>query len=239
MQYKTFVYNGEMERKFNFSVDEYYHIYSRGTERREIFLDDYDKDRFVRSLYLFNSQKPFKFRDAKNLPLQIIERGGTKTAIGAYCLMPNHFHLLMRETEPSGISAFMGKFLTAYSSYFNKKYERTGTLFESTFRARHVDNDNYLKYLFAYIHLNPVKLIEPEWKNTGIVNKKRAEEFLKNYKYSSYEEYTGMEREEGEILTRSVFPEYFENAHSFSDFIKDWIEYANHDESGITQGSPV
>lgn len=234
------MYNVTMERKFSFSVDEYYHVYSRGTEKREIFLDDYDRDRFVRALFLFNSNRSFKFRDVKNLSFGDIERDGTKTAIGAYCLMPNHFHLLMRETEPGGISTFMGKFLTAYSSYFNKKYERTGTLFESTFRARHVDNDNYLKYLFAYIHLNPVKLVEPEWKNIGIVNKKRAEEFLKNYKYSSYEEYTGgMEREGGEILTRSVFPEYFENAHSFSDFIKDWIEYADHDESGHTQGSPV
>ena len=124
----------------------------------------------------------------------------------------------------------MGKLLTAYSMYFNKKYMRTGALFESTFRARHVDNDNYLKYLFAYIHLNPVKLIDSEWKTNGIKNKKAAEDFLKNYKYSSYDDYRGVEREEAIILTRGIFPEYFEGSQSFNAFIKDWVEYADFKE---------
>jgi REP element-mobilizing transposase RayT len=214
-----------MERKFNFSVDEYYHVYSRGVERREIFLDTGDKERFLRSLYIFNSDKRFQFRDTSEIPYGQLDRGKERTAIGAYCLMSNHFHLLVREITPGGISVFMGKLLTAYSMYFNKKYKRTGTLFESTFRARHVDNDNYLKYLFAYIHLNPVKIVESEWKQTGIADKKTAEEFLKNYKYSSYEEYMGAEREESAILSRDTFPEYFESGQSFNSFVKDWIDH--------------
>lgn len=198
-----------MERKFSFSVDEYYHIYNRGTDKRLIFLDNADRDRFVRLLFISNSTKPVVFRNIKNMAYSDIDKGEPIVAIGAYCLMPNHFHILARETTPGGISVFMGKLLTAYSAYFNKKYQRTGALFESTFRAQHVDNDNYLKYLFAYIHLNPVKLIEPDWKEKGIVNAKVAIKQLSEYRYSSYDEYMAVVREENAILSKEVFPEYF------------------------------
>lgn len=213
-----------MGRKFSFAIDEYYHIYNRGTDKRTIFLDEEDWQRFSALLYLCNSERNIVFRD---IPIGLAygyERGETFIDIGAYCLMPNHFHFLAREKIQNGISLFMQKFSTAYSMYFNIKYERSGGLFEGPFRAKHVDNDNYLKYLFSYIHLNPIKLIEPEWKNTGVANKKVAEDFLKNYRYSSYDEYSGTEREEAAILTRSFFPEYFDNQKDFNAFIKDWIE---------------
>src|SRR3989338_5483185 len=100
--------------------------------------------------------------------------------------MPNHFHLLLKEIEMGGISQFMGKLSTAYSMYFNKKYERTGSLFEGRFKSSRIANDNYLHYLFAYIHLNPIKLIEPMWKEKGINDFARAKEFLGRYNYSSY-----------------------------------------------------
>ncbi|MBI2120388.1 MAG: transposase [Parcubacteria group bacterium] len=214
-----------MERKFSFSVDEYYHIYNRGTDKRLVFLDNADRDRFVRLLFVSNSTKPVVFRNIKHLPYSDIDKGDSIVAIGAYCLMPNHFHLLVRETMSGGISAFMGKLLTAYSAYFNKKYQRTGALFESTFRAQHVDNDNYLKYLFAYIHLNPVKLTEPDWKEKGIVNIKAVSRKLSEYHYSSYDEYIGAEREESAILSKEVFPEYFIKQTNFQDFVRDWLEY--------------
>jgi len=215
-----------MERKFGFAVDGYYHIYNRGVDKREIFLDKYDRERFLRLLFASNSSRAFVYRDIKNVSFDKINRGEQKTAVGAYCLMPNHFHLLLRETTGGGISAFMGKLLTSYSMYFNKKYKRTGSLFESTFRAKEVTNDNYLKYLFAYIHLNPVKLIDSEWKEKGISDKKATEDFLKKYRYSSYEEYLeGSEREEKLILNREVFPEYFETKNDFQDLINDWLTY--------------
>jgi putative transposase len=226
-----------MERKFNFSVDEYYHVYSRGTDRREIFLDNNDRERFLKGLYVYNSGSPVQFRNVKDIRYENISRVNPYTAIGSYCLMPNHFHLLLRETEEGGISAFMGKLLTSYSMYFNKKYKRTGGLFEGTFRAEHVDNDNYLKYLFAYIHLNPVKLIQSDWKEKGITNQNATEKYLKNYRYSSYEEYLKEnedEKERGEslILTKEAFPEYFEEVKDFKDFITEWLTYR--DEEGIT-----
>ncbi|MCK9351165.1 MAG: transposase [Candidatus Pacebacteria bacterium] len=230
-----------MERKFNFSVDEYYHIYSRGVEKREIFLDNGDKERFLRLLFLSNSGKPFNFREVSGISFENISRGEPRTAIGAFCLMPNHFHLLLRETEEGGISAFIGKLLTGYSMYFNKKYKRKGVVFESRFQAQHVDNDNYLKYLFAYIHLNPVKLIEPEWKEKGIKDQKFAEDYLNKYRYSSYEDHMGTEREEALILDKESFPEYFERSRDFKDYVTDWLNYRDEEEGGgdtVPEGGP-
>ena len=214
-----------MERKLDFSVDEYYHIYNRGVEKRDIFLNDGDKDRFIRLLYLANSAKPFVFREIKDLQFSQIKRGELRTAIGAYCLMPNHFHLLVRETTEGGISAFMEKLSTGYSMYFNKKYKRVGPLFQSRFQARHVDDDNYLKYLFAYIHLNPVKLIYPDWKEKGIADLQKAKEYLSKYPYSSYHDFLGKIRPEQAILNKETFPEYFETGHDFEECLEDWLTY--------------
>jgi putative transposase len=227
-----------MERKFSFSVDEYYHIYSRGVEKREIFLANSDRDRFLRLLFLSNSNKPYKFREMKDIQYSAFERGELNIAIGAYCLMPNHFHLLLRETKEGGISEFMAKLLTGYSMYFNKRNDRKGALFESRYQAQQVDSDNYLKYLFAYIHLNPIKLIQSDWKEKGITNQRAAEDYLKKYRYSSYEDYMGSEREESLILTKESFPEYFEQPRDFKDFITDWLTYRD-EEEGIDPVKPM
>ena len=84
-----------------------------------------------------------------------VKRAEGLTAIAAYCLMPNHFHILVHEKVEGGISKFMQKLMTSYTMYINKKYDRTGALFGSSFKAVHVTDDNHLKYLFAYINLNP------------------------------------------------------------------------------------
>ena len=218
-------YNIKMERKLNFSVDEYYHIYNRGVEKRDIFLSDEDRDRFIRLLYLSNSVKPFVFRDVQNLPLSQIHRGNLRVAIGAYCLMPNHFHLLIRETVEGGISAFMEKLSTGYSMYFNKKYKRIGSLFQGRFQAQHADNDNYLKYLFSYIHLNPVKFIDPDWKENGITDLQKTKEYLSKYAYSSYNDFFNKTRPEQTILNKEAFPEYFETEYDFEECLEDWLTY--------------
>ncbi|OHA80219.1 MAG: hypothetical protein A2V96_01600 [Candidatus Yonathbacteria bacterium RBG_16_43_6] len=149
--------------------------------------------------------------------------------IGAYCLMPNHFHLLVREKNEGGIQKFMLKLLTAYSMYFNKKNERTGSLFESRYKARHANTDDYLKYLFAYIHLNPVKIIDPEWKEKGITDHDGAKEYLDKYSYSSYMDFVGEKREEGVVLNKTAFPEYFDDFEEFDEYIKEWLVYPRSD----------
>lgn len=139
--------------------------------------------------------------------------------------MPNHFHILLHEKNDSGISRFMQKLTTAYTMYFNKKNERSGALFQGVFKAEHVNKDNYLEYLFGYINLNPIKLIEPAWKDTGIKDSKQAENFLETYKYSSYLEHIGKQRKESVILNSRAFPEYFEKVSDFKQMIQFWLDF--------------
>jgi putative transposase len=212
-----------MQRKIEFSDGEYYHVYNRGVEKRETFIDQRDYERFLRLLFLSNGTKSYVYRSVQGVPLNEIDRGEQLTAIGAYVLMPNHFHLLLKETSGGGISKFMEKLTTGYSMYFNKKNKRVGPLFQGPFKAQHVDRDEYLKYLLAYIHLNPVKLIDSGWKENGIKDRSAAKKYLAGYRYSSYPDYLGEKREEVAILARKEFPEYFTNERGFEDFIDDWL----------------
>src|SRR3989344_1469204 len=169
-------------RKVNFIVGEYYHLYNRGNSKQKIFIDQEDYNHFVKLLYLCNSTRSITYRDiSKNV--YDFEREETLVFIGAYCLMPNHFHILVKEKSEKGISKFMQKISTAYSMYFNQKYKRTGGLFEGKFKSQHLNIDRYLKYIFSYIHLNPTKLIEAKWKEIGIENIKGAVAYLKNYQH--------------------------------------------------------
>jgi len=217
-------YNKKMPvRRISFSFDEFYHLYSRGVDKRIIFLDDKDKKRFIRLLYVCNSIKPVVYKTIQGRALDEIETGEKLVAIGAYCLMPNHFHILVREINDGGIVKFMSKLLTAYSSYFNKKYERTGALFGSGFKAAHVDSDEYLKHMFAYIHMNPLKIINQRWKS----EKNDSEEslnFLKNYIFSSYPVYLNDNLEESYILNKNIFPVYFNNTKEWESSIRSWLD---------------
>ncbi len=140
--------------------------------------------------------------------------------------MPNHIHLLITPTKENGVPLLMQKIFTGYTMYFNKKNERSGRLFESAFKANLIDKDEYLKYLFAYIHLNPVKLIEPAWRDQGIKNFKKAKEFLDNYRWSSYPAYVNGE-ENNPLLNKKSFPEYFCGTKEFKNFIEEWLKYEN------------
>jgi putative transposase len=143
----------------------------------------------------------------------------------SYCLMPNLFHILLCEKTEGGIQKFMMKLSTAYSMYFNSKNKRTGALFESRFKAKHANTDEYLKYLFAYIHLNPVKLIDPLWKENGIQNRLAAQDYLADYVYSSYSDWRGGTRMESKIINRSTAPKYFKTSKDFNDFVDEWLTF--------------
>ena len=138
-----------MSREINFfAPNEYYHIYNRGTEKRKIFTTEADYLRFISLLYLCNTPESLHRSDYSQASLDqllSLKRGKTLVAIGAYCLMPNHFHILMHEHTESGISTFMQKLITAYTMYFNRKYDRSGALFQGRFKAERVKQDNHLK----------------------------------------------------------------------------------------------
>ena len=128
--------------------------------------------------------------------------------------MPNHFHLLLREICAGGIAKFMQKLSTGYTMYFNLTRDRNGSLFQGSFKAQHSDSDEYLKYLFSYIHLNPVELAR--------ANEDRTK-FLLSYPYSSYQDFLGKTRAHAIILNKSEFPDYFSTQEDFEHNINDWL----------------
>ncbi len=225
-----------MSRNIDLSIGEYYHIYNRGTDKRIIFKNDKDYYRFLILLYLCNSTLNvhlgdlIEAQDIQNLALYKdsildMDRGETIVSIGVYCLMPNHFHLVLKEKQEGGISLFMQKLSIGYTMYFNKKYDRSGALFQGKFKAKHANTDNYLKYLFAYIHLNPIKLIDKNWIENGIQDLNKVKDYLDNYSFSSYPNYIGEKRKENNILDIKAFPDYFQSEREFKDFICDWLNY--------------
>src|SRR3989344_6338152 len=211
-------------RKESFSVGEFYHVYNRGVEKRNIFNEKKDWERFHKLLYLSNGTTPFRLSEIKSNSIYDFDRGEPLVAIGAYTLMPNHFHILAKEIFENGLSIFIRRLSLGYSMYFNKKYERVGPLLQGRFKAEHINRDEHLKYLYAYIHLNPVKLIEPKWKELGIKNEKKAMEFVKQYRFSSYGDYCGAERLESKIICKTEFPKYFSKPHDFKVYVNDWLK---------------
>lgn len=218
-----------MSRPFSFSEGEYYHVFNRGVEKRLVFTSPNDKSRFQKLLYLCNGTEAVHLSTVREIfsgiPVYQINRGKPITAIGAYCLMGSHFHLLIRELVDGGISQFMQKLMTAYTMYFNIRNERSGSLFEGRFRARHAHSDEYLKYLYSYIHLNPVEHIEPAWRNKGIKNMPRVKKYLKDYRHSSFPDYLKVTRPEFAILMPTKFPSYFKKQTDFMGEMTDWLEF--------------
>ena len=214
-----------MQRPVPLAVDEFYHCYNRGVEKREIFSNQSDYERFINLLYLANSDKAIVFEDINEQNIFAMERGEPIVAVGAYCLMPNHFHLLLREIKEGGITQFMRKLCTGYSMYFNKKYEHSGVLFQGRFKAKHADSDEYLRHLATYIHLNPLDLIQSGWKKNGVRDSKYAEEFLKKYSYSSLHDYVSdAMRQEIAIINKDLFPAYYSSAKEILEDIREWQE---------------
>lgn len=196
-----------MERKESFLEGEFYHIYSRGVEKRTTFLEISDYERFLTLLSLCNSIKSVR---VSNLPKQqgfpLLKESEPLVDLLAYALMPNHLHLIIRARDGAGISKFMLKLMTAYSMYFNIKYTRSGPLFTRPFRSKHVDTDEYFRWVLAYTLLNPLDLFQTGWMEHGLNDVSGAAQFLKKYRYASFIDYTGHKRTESAILRPDMMP---------------------------------
>ncbi len=143
-------------RKTSFVIGEHYHVYNRGVDKRIIFADTHDVHRFFQSMIEFNTVPPIGSL-YENSFLQLggeTPKSGEKLVnIIAYCLNPNHFHLILEQLTDGGISEFM-KRLGGYTGYFNKKHERSGSLFQGVFKDVHIDSNEYLLHVSAYVNLN-------------------------------------------------------------------------------------
>jgi len=136
-----------------FISGEMYHIFNRGVDKRIVFSDKRDLDRFFRSMIIFNSIKPIGSLYEQSF---LVEKQKSKPLVKfiAYNLLPNHFHFILEQAVEGGISEFMKRLLGGYSWYFNKKNKRSGSLFQGTFKSKHIDSNEYLLHISVYVNLN-------------------------------------------------------------------------------------
>ena len=162
-------------------LETFHHVYNRGTDKRQIFMDGADYQRFALYVDLLNN------RELEN-PSKLIENGKIDNYrvkerivdVCAICLMPNHFHMLLFEKTEGGISKFMQRLGTAYTLYFNERHERCGALFQGVFKSRLIEDEGYLSHVINYIHLNPLALADVSKNAT-----KSRVDCLISYKWSS------------------------------------------------------
>jgi REP element-mobilizing transposase RayT len=139
-------------RGHTFAIDEYYHCYNRGTDKRNIFIDKQDFSYFLKSLVAYNSivaMGKLRLYEKKVADKKLVE-------IISYCLLPNHYHLVLRESTENGISEFIKRVGGGYTMYFNEKYERNGVLFQGSFKSKHIEIDQDLRQVIAYVTYNNV-----------------------------------------------------------------------------------
>lgn len=211
-------------------VGEWYHCYNRGVDKRKVFASHRDFERFMALMFTANGLSGKRAANAhrkaglRNLLDMEVPSGITPLVeIGAYCLMPNHVHFVVKEVTEGGIAAFMQKIFTGYTMYFNKRNERTGALFSGSYKSKHLSTDRYFKHAINYVHMNPVELYEPNWKQ-GAGNLGKIEEKLRAYKYSSLPDHTGEDRPEKRLLGSEVFS-LFDAPTSLSTMLFDAQAY--------------
>ncbi len=222
-----------MRRTF-FEEGGYYHVFNRGVDKRKIFMNEGDMWRFLQGLCLFNNKENIgnilwkmerkrgevTLKSLKDFLIQEKEKKEPVVLILAYCLKGNHFHLLLKETEKGGIQFFMHKLASGYVRYFNNKYKRQGSLFQGPFKAVRVEKDNYLTHLLGYINIiNPVQEIVPGVKEEGIKDKKKVEEFIQGFPWSTHQEYLG--KRNSIIIQKEIFNEIFLSTKEYEDFTND------------------
>lgn len=222
------------QRTISFAPDEWYHCYNRGVDKRIIFTSPKDHERFLMLLYACNSVEPIHISNiyqGKTLVdlVGAVKRKKTLVDIGAYCQMPNHNHLLLREHNYGGITSFMRRLGTGYTMYFNIKYKRVGALYQGAFKAKHIVSDQNFNRAVSYIHANPAELIEPKWKQGVIQNEKTLREFLSNYRYSSFPDYS-VERVESSIINKQAVLEILDVPQTIAQLIEEASIYAHRDE---------
>ncbi|KKU55273.1 MAG: hypothetical protein UX77_C0014G0004 [Parcubacteria group bacterium GW2011_GWA1_47_11] len=217
-----------MLRKTALAVGETYHVYNRGAHKQSIFTSEGDYQRFLLLLHLCNQLGPLDFRRLLSKYkgrsfADIFEEEKNEQSlveILAYSLMPNHFHVVLRQKDEGGITTFLKKVLTGYSMYFNTKYAHSGVLFQGRFKSSHIDNEAYFRYIFSYVHLNPLDLFAPGWKECGLKNPDGARQYVNSYKYSSFFDYVGNNRAEKALLSFGQTPEFLKSQNDLEELLK-------------------
>jgi putative transposase len=177
--------------------DSFQHVYARGHSRHKIFIDEEDYITFLKLLERYLSAD--EVRDPYGVPYPNFYN---KLELLAYVLMPNHFHLLVYQHQMHAMSQFMQSLLTSYSRYFNKKYKRSGSLFESRYKASMINDESYLEHISRYIHLNP-----RQWQD---------------YEYSSLPYY--LQQDEVSWIRPKRIRNMFETPVEYLEFMNNYVE---------------
>lgn len=195
----------------NFAEDSYYHVFNRGVEKRDIFLTDKDYRFFQTYLYIYLYPLKKVLEKHPDLPLRLYNKNlSEEVELVAYCLMPNHFHLLLKQKTKNGISKLMKQITNAYTLYFNQKNNRVGGLMQGRFKAVPITEDNLLIHILRYIHLNPVA--------------SNLTQDLNSYPWSSYPDYLGKETDLS--CSKKDILSFFPSIEDFEKFHHDQIDYA-------------
>jgi len=206
-----------VKRKVPLVNEEFYHIFSRSIFKFQVFTNDRNFERFTTAIEFFNYKQNAmafskfninSFQAQKQFKNEYFTKENQLTEIIAFCLMPTHLHLLLKQLQENGISQMVGNALNSYSKYFNTKLDRTGPLWESKFKNVLVDSDEQLLHLTRYIHLNPVSA--------------HLVEHPKDWQFSSYDEYVNP-KQENRICE---FEKYIDmNAKDYEKFVMDRKDY--------------
>ena len=172
------------------------HVLNRGVDKRKVFLDEQDYYRFIHDLFEFNDLEKTntshffnkQYYDVGRRNIGRTERKPRKLLVKlhAFCLMQNHYHLLLSPVINNGVALFMKKLNGGYAKYFNEKYERAGALFSGKYKRIHIIEEPHFIHIPYYIHLNPLDLIMPAWRDHKITNHKKTIDFLSSYRWSSH-----------------------------------------------------
>lgn len=224
------------------NVMETYHVLNRGVDKRQIFMDKQDYLRFIHDLYEFNNQERlestyYKFRNygvngktAKN------DKKPRKPLVDilAFCLMPNHYHMLLSPKVEHGIPKFMQKVNMGYAKYFNQKYKRTGVLFQGPYKNILITSEVHFLHLPFYIHFNPLDLSYPEWRENKISNPNKALEFLKSYRWNSHLDYLDIKNFPS-VLNMKILMEIFGSSNDYKKLVKNYLKDVQIDKETILE----
>jgi len=220
----------------------FYHLLNRGVDKRNIFLDQKDYLRFIHDLFEFNdtanvnSNNSRHSKELLDIGCPVVGKRKERkprellVKIHFFCLMPNHYHLLVSPIVDDGIPRFMKKLNMGYAKYFNEKNGRVGALFQGKYKSVLVTRDAHFLHLPYYIHFNPLDLQMPEWRKRKIRNPKQAYEYLKSYRWSSHLDYLGIKNFPS-VTQRDFFLDFFEDKKAYNRFVKELL--AKWDDSSV------
>jgi putative transposase len=208
-------------RRIPLVVDEVYHVFNRSIASLPIFLNNENYQRAQDAINFYRFEKPgLRFSHYNRLPIQqksefledLKQKNVKRFKVWAYCIMPNHVHFVLKQLTEGGISNFMSNFQESYAKYFNIRSERTGSLFQSMFRAVRIESDEQLKHVVRYVHINPL---------TSYVIRKIKD--LETFPWCSFAEYIG-KRDMG-IIDKEDILAYFTSIKHFKDFTYNQVDY--------------